>query len=228
MRFASVSKLITAAGIMKLVEMKKLRMGDKVFGQKGILCDTTYNNSIKDQRYYNITVEQLLRHQAGFNNYAGDPVSSTRYIMMQNHLTTPPDHPTLLRILLKRHLGYTPGEGKCYSNLGYMILSMIVEKKSGMKYENFIQKYVLQPAGCFDMHIAATYYKDRRPNETKYYMHQGSIPVYEYNNSGRMVEKCYGDTDLPRLSGAGPGAVRQPSCRDSLRASTACLMSRIS
>ena len=59
MRFASVSKLITAAGIMKLVEMKKLHMGDKVFGQKGILCDTTYNNSIRDQRYYNITVEQL-------------------------------------------------------------------------------------------------------------------------------------------------------------------------
>ena len=158
MRFASVSKLITAAGIMKLVEMKKLRMGDKVFGQKGILCDTTYNNSIKDQRYYNITVEQLLRHQAGFNNYAGDPVSSTRYIMMQNHLTTPPDHKTLLKILLKRHLGYTPGEGKCYSNLGYMILSMIIEKKSRMKYENFMQKYVLQPAGCYDMHIAGTYY----------------------------------------------------------------------
>ena len=126
MRFASVSKLITAAGIMKLVEMKKLRMGDKVFGQKGILCDTTYNNSIKDQRYYNITVEQLLRHQAGFNNYAGDPVSSTRYIMMQNHLTTPPDHPTLLRILLKRHLGYTPGEGKCYSNLGYIDRKSVV------------------------------------------------------------------------------------------------------
>ena len=53
------------------------------------------------------------------------------------------------------------------------------------------------------MHIAGTYLKDRRPNETKYYMHQGSIPVYEYNNSGRLVEKCYGDTDLPRLSGAG-------------------------
>ena len=56
-----------------------------------------------------------------------------------------------------------------------MILSMIVEKKSGMKYENFIQKYVLQPAGCFDMHIAGTYYKDRRPNETKYYMHRAAF-----------------------------------------------------
>lgn len=203
MRFASVSKLITAVGIMKLQEMKKLKLNEKVFGEKGILRDTVYNNSIKDKRYYDITVEQLLRHQAGFNNYAGDPVSSTRYIMMQNHLKTPPDHPTLLKILLKRHLGYTPGEGKCYSNLGYMILSMIIEKKSGMKYENFMQKYVLRPAGCYDMHIAGTYLKDRRPNETKYYMHGGSIPVYEYNNSGRLVEKCYGDTDLPRLSGAG-------------------------
>ncbi len=203
MRFASVSKLITATGIMKLCEMKKLRMGDKVFGAKGILNDTLYNNSIKDQRYYDITVEQLLRHQGGFNNYAGDPVSNTRYIMMQNHLTKAPDHKTLLKILLKRHLGYTPGQGKCYSNLGYMILSMIIEKKSGMKYESFMQKYVLQPAGCYDMHIAGTYLKDRRPNETRYYMHGGSTPVYEYNNSGRLVEKCYGDTDLPRLSGAG-------------------------
>lgn len=203
MRFASVSKLITATGIMKLQEMKKLRMDEKVFGSQGILNDTLYNNSIKDQRYYTITVEQLLRHQGGFNNYAGDPVSNTRYIMMQNHLTTPPDHKTLLKILLKRHLGYTPGEGKCYSNLGYMILSMIIEKKSGMKYEDFMQKHVLHRAGCYDMHIAGTYQKDRRPNETRYYMHSGSDPVYEYNNSGRLVEKCYGDTDLPRLSGAG-------------------------
>ena len=203
MRYASVSKLVTAVGIMKLWEAKKLSMGDKVFGPNGILRDTLYNNSIKDKRYYDITVEQLLRHQAGFTNYAGDPISSTRYIMMQNRLTTPPNHPTLLKILLKRHLGYTPGEGKCYSNFGYILLSMIIEKKSGMRYEDYMQKYVLNPAGCYDMHIAGTYYKDRRPNETKYYMHQGSIPVYEYNNSGRMVEKCYGDTDIPRLAGAG-------------------------
>lgn len=55
----------------------------------------------------------------------------------------------------------------------------------------------------YPIFVKPPYYKDRRPNETKYYMHQGSIPVYEYNNSGRMVEKCYGDTDIPRLAGAG-------------------------
>ena len=41
MRFASISKLITAVGIMKLQEMKKLKMNEKVFGPKGILTDTT-------------------------------------------------------------------------------------------------------------------------------------------------------------------------------------------
>ena len=34
-------------------------------------------------------------------------------------------------------------------------------------------------------------------------MHKGSEPVLEYNNSGRMVEKCYGENDIPRLQGAG-------------------------
>ena len=203
MRMASVSKLVTAIGIMKLREMGKLRLSDHVFGPNGILRDTAYTNVIKDKRYFDITVEHLLRHKAGFTNYAGDPMLSTRYIIMQNHLTTPPDNRTLLRIVLRRHLGYTPGTSSHYSNIGYTLLSMIIQRRSGMSYEQFMQKYVLAPAGCFDFHIAGNYYKDRRHNETKYYMHQGSEPVYEYNNSGRQVVKCYGENDIPRLLGAG-------------------------
>ncbi len=203
MRMASVSKLVTAVGIMKLREMGQVRLTDRVFGPQGILNDTLYTNVIKDKRYFDITVEQLLRHKAGFTNYAGDPMFSTRYIIMQNHLSAPPDHRTLLRILLRRHLGYTPGTASCYSNLGYTLLSMIIEKKSGMSYEQFMQDKVLHPAGCYDFHIAGNYYKDRRPNEVRYYMHKGSEPVYEYNNSGRLVEKCYGENDIPRLLGAG-------------------------
>lgn len=203
MRIASVSKLVTAVGIMKLCEMGRVRLSEHVFGAKGVLNDTAYTNVIKDKRYFDITVEQLMRHQAGFNNYAGDPMFSTRYIIMQNHLASPPDHRTLLRILLKRRLGYTPGTARCYSNLGFTLLSMIIERRSGMSYEAFMQKHVLNPSGCHDFHIAGTYLKDRRSNEVHYYVHKGSVPVYEYNNSGRLVEKCYGDNDLPRLSGAG-------------------------
>lgn len=143
MRMASVSKLVTAVGIMKLRDMGKVRLTDKVFGPQGILNDTFYVNSIRDKRYFDITVEQLLRHKAGFTNYAGDPIFSTRYIMQQNRLTTPPDHRNLLRIVLRRHLGYTPGSMQRYCNIGYTLLSLIIEKRTGMSYEKFMQRYVL-------------------------------------------------------------------------------------
>lgn len=203
MRMASVSKLVTATGIMKLRDMGKIRLSDKVFGLKGILNDTFYVNSIRDKRYFDITVEQLLRHKAGFTNYAGDAIFSTRYIMQQNRLTTPPDHRTLLRIVLRRHLGYTPGTAQRYCNIGYTLLSLIIEKRTGMSYENFMQRYVLNPAGCYDFHIAGNYLKDRRPNETVYYMHSSSVPVPEFNNSGRMVVRCYGENDITTALGAG-------------------------
>lgn len=203
MRLASVSKLLTAVGVMKLAEVGTLKLSDHVFGPKGILNDTAFTNAIKDQRYLDITVEQLLRHKAGFTTGAGDPMFSTRYIMMQNRLTTPPDNNTLMKILLKRRLGFTPGTAKRYSNVGYTLLSMIIEKKTRMSYEDYMRRFVFEPAGCYDFHIAGSYEKDRRKNEVKYYMHKGSEPVYEYNNSGRMVEKCYGENDIPNLKGAG-------------------------
>ena len=203
MRMASVSKLVTAVGIMKLRDMGKVRLSDKVFGPQGILNDTLYTNAIRDKRHLDITVEQLLRHTAGFNNRYGDPIFSTRYIMQQNHLTTPPDHRTLLQIVLQRKLGYTPGTMKHYCNIGYTLLSLIIEKRTGMSYEKFMQKYVLEPAGCYDFHIAGNYLKDRRPNETVYYMHSSSEPAQEFNNSGRLVERCYGENDITTALGAG-------------------------
>lgn len=204
LRIASVSKLITAVGIMRLREMGKLQLSDHVFGPQGVLNDSTYTNVITDKRYFDITIEDLLRHKAGFTRAAGDPVFSTRYIMMQNHLSTPPDHKTLLRIVLKRRLGYDPGcDMQKYCNIGYLLLSMIIEKRSGMSYEEFIQRNVLYPAGCFDFHIAGNYYKDRLPNEVKYYMHKEAEPIYEFNNSGRMVVKCYGENDITSAAGAG-------------------------
>ena len=203
MRMASVSKLVTAVGVMKLCDMGRLRLSDRVFGPHGILNDTAYTRAITDKRYLDITVEQLLRHKAGFTNYAGDPMFSTRYIMMQNRLAEAPDHCTLLGIVLRRRLGYTPGTARRYSNLGYMLLSEIIARRSGMSYERFMRTQVLEPAGCYDFHIAGNYYRDRRPNESRYYMHLTCKPTYEFNNSGRLVEKCYGENDIPRLAGAG-------------------------
>ena len=203
LRMASVSKLITAAGIMVLQERNRLSLKDTVFGERGILNDSVYTAAITEKSKFNITVEQLLRHKAGFTNSRGDPMFSTQDIIRQFRLGHAPDPETLVRCVLTRPLGYQPGTWQRYSNFGYLLLSMIIEKVSGTDYETFIQENVLHPAGCFDMHMARNYYEEKYPNEVRYYMHAGSQLKEDYSLSGKMVERCYGANDIHGLSGAG-------------------------
>lgn len=201
LRMASVSKLITAAGIMVLQDRDSLSIKDTVFGPSGILNDSLFNAVIKDKNHHKITVEHLLRHQGGFYR---DPLFSSLDVMKQMQLDNPPAKEDFFRLVLRNKLRFMPGEWEKYSNFGYLLLSEIIEKVSGKPYEEFICEEVLRPAGCFDMHIGGSYYSDRRPNEVRYYTHEGDGKfVEEYNGSGIMVERCYGGNNIPLLSGAG-------------------------
>ena len=201
LRMASVSKLITAAGIMVLQDRDSLNIKDKVFGPGGILEDSPFASVIKDRNYHKITVEHLLRHQGGFSR---DPLFSSRDVKHQMQLDCPPTKDDFFRLVLSRNLRFMPGSWQKYSNFGYLLLSEIIEKVSGMPYEEFIRKEVLGPAGCYDMHIAGNYYEDKRPNEVRYYTHEGDGKFIEdYSDNGQMVERCYGGNNIPLLSGAG-------------------------
>lgn len=201
MRMASVSKLITATGIMVLQDKGLLSIKDTVFGPSGILNDSLFIRTIKDRNYHKITVEHLLRHQGGFNR---DPLFSSRDVKHQLQLDHAPEKEDFYRLVLSRRLRFIPGSWQRYSNFGYLLLSDIIEKVSGKPYEQFIKEEVLRPAGCYDMHIAGNYYEDRRSNEARYYTHDGDGKfIEEYNDSGRMVERCYGGNNIPLLSGAG-------------------------
>ena len=201
LRMASVSKLITAAGIMVLQDRDSLSIKDTVFGPSGILDDPLFSDVIKDRNYYKITVEHLLRHQGGFYR---DPLFSSKDVMSQLRLEEPPVKEDFYRLVLRNRLRFMPGEWEKYSNFGYLLLSEIIEKVSGKPYDQFIREEVLRPAGCYDMHIGGSYYADRRENEVRYYTHEGDGKfVEEYNGSGIMVERCYGGNNIPLLSGAG-------------------------
>ena len=206
LRLASVSKLLTATGIMKLEEQGRLSLDDRVFGPDGILCDSLWTALIRDSLYYDITVEHLLRHKGGFSTRGGDPMFSTRTIMLQNRLSIPPDQNTLVKVQLRKPLAFVPGETQEYSNFGFLLLSMIIEKLTGTDYESWMQENILKPAGCVDFHIAGNYYQDKYPNEVRYYVQPDDSPVDEFNNSGRKVVRCYGGNDIPTLSGAGAWA----------------------
>ena len=201
LRMASVSKLITAVGIMVLQDRDSLSIKDTVFGPRGILNDSLFNSVIKDKNYHKITVEHLLRHQGGFYR---DPLFSSRDVKHQLQLDNPPVKEDFYRLVLGRRLKFMPGTSQDYSNFGYLLLSEIIEKVSGMPYEEFIRTNVLAPAGCYDMHIGGNYYEDKLDNEVRYYTHNGDGKfIEEYTGSGKMVERCYGGNNIPLLSGAG-------------------------
>ena len=201
LRMASVSKLITAVGIMVLQERDSLSIKDTVFGPSGILNDSLFNGLIKDKNYHKITIEHLLRHQGGFPR---DPLFSSRDVMTQLRLEHAPEKEDFYKVVLNRPVRFEPGTWQRYSNFGYLLLSDIIEKVSGKPYEQFIKEDVLLPAGCFDMHIAGNYYEHKRENEVRYYTHEGDGKyIEEYNKSGRIVERCYGGNNIPLLSGAG-------------------------
>lgn len=210
MRVASVSKLVTATGIMMLQDQGRLHLRDTVFGPRGILRDTLYCNSIKDKNYYKITVEDLLRHKGGFTTRGGDPLFSTASIMKNNHLSIAPDNKQLLRLILRRRLSFVPGTSQYYSNVGYMILSLVIEEVTGEPYENFIRREVLDKAGCRDFHIAGNYYKDRHRGEVRYYVPSNEPLVPEFNNSGDSVVRCYGGNNITALQGAGAWVASAP------------------
>lgn len=202
MRMASASKLVTAITVMRLVEDGKLRLDSKVFGPNGILNDTIYTNAIKDKRLFDITVDHLLQHKGGFGLGAGDPMFNTKDIIAAKHLSGPPTNEELTQIVLGRKIAFTPGQGFRYSNFGYMLLSLVIERVTGQSYWDFVTEDVLHPAGCYGFRPATNYYADRNEKEVRYYG-PDTEEVEEYNGSGRMVERVYGGSNVNGLMGAG-------------------------
>lgn len=198
-RMASASKLITAVGIMKLIDEGRLTLDSKVFGPEGILSHFT---EIKDKRAHNITVRHLLNHTSGFSRRMGDPMFRIADVMRWEELNTTPSADELIAFQLGLRLRGAPGGSAQYSNVGYLVLSRVIEQVSGMGYEEYLQEHVLWPAGCYDMHIARNYYKDRYPGEVKYYGHDEER-IESYDGSGQMRLREYGGNDIRGLQGAG-------------------------
>lgn len=209
-RVASVSKLITATGIMKLVESGKLSLGDQIFGEKGVLNDTALYGTIADKRVKNITVENLLRHQGGFSVRYGDPMFNPIEIAQKMNVPAPADLNTIIKYVLSKRLGFTPGAGTSYSNVGFGILSKVIEKVTGGSYESFIQDSVLIPAGCYDMHLGHNLYKNHYLNEVNYYEQADAELVQACDGRDTLVNKCNGGNNIEDLYGAG-GWVASPT-----------------
>lgn len=124
-QIASSTKQFTAAVVLKLVELKKLSLTDKL--------NKFYPDLPKSD---SISIENLLTHTSGISDHYDDTTSSPGNAGNEGKL---------LESLKKYPLDFSPGTNWQYSNKGYQLLGYIIEKLSGMSYYDAIRKYIFTP-----------------------------------------------------------------------------------
>lgn len=207
LRIASVSKWVTALGIMKLVEQGKLSLDDYVFAEGGILHGKSYTSVMKDKRYDRIQVQHLLYHTAGWNsNIYGDPMFKVPEFARRVGHEGPISQDDVFSFGLYYRLPHLPGTRYSYSNLGYAFLGRIIEEVSGQDYESYIKEELLQPLGIRYMALTSTKREDRKFPEVKQYDHApGTLRSHAYGEASE-ADRLYEGTHYEALEGAGAWA----------------------
>ncbi len=207
MRLASVSKPITASAVQQLAKDGRLGLDDKVFninGNGGILNVSPYNGLLGDPRLADITVRQLLQHQAGWNrDTAGDLAFRDVQIARAMGLNSPPGIDASASYILSQPLQFSPGARTAYSNIGYMFLGMVIEARAGQSYEQYMDTHVLAPAGIPDWEINAgrTFAADQGSREPYYHSPTRTQNVFDPN--GAFVSRPYGSWDHEKAMAYG-------------------------
>jgi N-acyl-D-amino-acid deacylase len=167
-RIASLSKPITAAAVMQLVDRGKLKIEDRIAALLRIEPHLE-DGAAPDPRLQAVTLLQLLQHRAGFDRALSfDPMF--RPIEIASALgAAPPARPEhIIRYVWGRRLDFDPGARYAYSNIGYCLLGRAIEKASGRSYERYVQEEVLAPLGIRDLRVGSTLPAGRAEDEVDY------------------------------------------------------------
>ena len=132
LHIASVSKVITAVTILKLVDAKKLKLDDLV---TSILPEFPHEKT---------TVRMLLNHRSGLRNYAY--FTDDKGIWDKKKTLTNQD---VLTLLATKNIGLesTPGTRFGYCNTNYALLALIIEKVEKKTYPQVLQELIFDPLG---------------------------------------------------------------------------------
>ncbi len=134
-QLASISKTFTGTAVMLLVRQGKLSLEDRI---------TKYFPELT--AYEGVTVRHLLNHTSGIPDYFDD---ADWFIDIWKEEKRVPGNDEIVRFLreTKAKPYFAPGEGLQYSNTGYNLLALLVERLSGVPYEEFLQRNIFEPAG---------------------------------------------------------------------------------
>jgi CubicO group peptidase (beta-lactamase class C family) len=172
-RIASITKMFTAAMVVKLAQLGKLSLDDKL---------ATYVPGIANGE--TITLRQLLNHTAGVSDIVHDP--------QPGFFARKVDTATLIAEIRKRTPSFPPGTRFAYSNAGYILLGAVIEKVTGKPWQDALRTTVLDPLG-----LKETGYGDNAK------IIPGRIAGYTTDNANHHVENAsYINASVPAAAGA--------------------------
>lgn len=208
----SIGKVFTAAAIMLLVDQGKVALDDPVIKHLPEFV-------MADPRYKGITVRMTLNHTSGlpgsfFANDFGFQYNESVF-------------DDLLKALQRSHLRHAPGEMAVYTNDGFTLAEMIVERVSGKKFIDFLAEQVFTPLslrrtgrGVGERHgqVAAAYYEPdtgkREPLEVLSVLGAGGLSataedlVRFADTFSRAGNKIFSTSALEEMNKAQPPVLR--------------------
>jgi len=128
-RIASLTKQFTAMAIVQLQERGKLNVGDSI-------C-----RYLEDcpSAWQPVTIRHLLTHTSGIKNYSSLPDWDDRISRL------PYTRTEFVKVFRDIPLQFSPGEKFAYSNSGYYLLGLIIERVSGKRYQEFLRENIFGP-----------------------------------------------------------------------------------
>ena len=127
-RVGSITKAFTATAVMMLQERGKLRVDDRICSHLGD-CPAAWQP---------VTIRHLLAHTSGITSFTDLPDYPKTMALQVTH-------ESLIARFRDRPLEFTPGEKYKYSNSGYYLLGVIIERVSGRAYADFLQEHIFRP-----------------------------------------------------------------------------------
>ena len=151
---ASAGKVFVAAGILQLIERKRIKYEDTL----GKLLDIPLNNIDKD-----VTVRQLLNHTSGVPDYFDESIMDEYEELWTDYPNYKIRHNSdLLPLFIDKPMMYPKGERFQYNNSGYVLLAMIIEKVTGMYFDQYLKENIFDLCG---MKSTGYYELDKLPSQ---------------------------------------------------------------
>jgi len=130
-RIGSMNKMFTAVAVVQLAQAGKIKLTDPI----GKYLTDYPNKDLASK----VTIHHLLTHTGGTGDFFGPEFDAHRL-----ELRTLQDY---VKLYGKRGLAFEPGSRWEYSNYGFLLLGVVIERVTGKNYYEYVQDYVYKPAG---------------------------------------------------------------------------------